>query len=424
MSSRKVENKVKLQSKFNKKIPDFAGNDMNIGIIGSGTMGSGIAQVAATSGYQVKLYDTNQLALDKAKASLEKILNRLIEKGRIDDAEKMRIQGNISYVDSLKDLEDSNLTIEAIIENLEIKKKVFSELESYVSQDCIIASNTSSLSIASIAASLEKPERCIGIHFFNPAPLMKLVEVIPAIQTSKAVLETSVQTISNWKKVVAVAKDTPGFIVNRVARPFYGEALRIYEEGIADFVTIDTAMKTVGGFRMGPFELMDFIGNDVNYTVTETVFTAFYFDPRYKPAFTQKRFAEAGYLGRKSGKGYYDYDENGRIVISSIAKESQDVMSSAVETSLSEKIFNRVLIMLINEAADALFLNIASAEDIDNAMTKGVNYPKGLLAWADEKGIDWCVSKLDELYNEYHEDRYRCSPLLRKMNRENKTFFN
>ncbi len=397
---------------------------MNIGIIGSGTMGSGIAQVAATSGCQVKLYDTNQSALDKAKASLEKILNRLIEKGRIDDAEKMRIQGNISYVDSLKDLEDSNLTIEAIIENLEIKKKVFSELESYVSQDCIIASNTSSLSIASIAASLEKPERCIGIHFFNPAPLMKLVEVIPAIQTSKAVLETSVQTISNWKKVVAVAKDTPGFIVNRVARPFYGEALRIYEEGIADFVTIDTAMKTVGGFRMGPFELMDFIGNDVNYTVTETVFTAFYFDPRYKPAFTQKRFAEAGYLGRKSGKGYYDYDENGRIVISSKAKESQDVMSSAVETSLFEKIFNRVLIMLINEAADALFLNIASAEDIDNAMTKGVNYPKGLLAWADEKGIDWCVSKLDELYNEYHEDRYRCSPLLRKMNRENKTFFN
>lgn len=397
---------------------------MNIGIIGSGTMGSGIAQVAATSGCQVKLYDTNQSALDKAKASLEKILNRLIEKGRIDDAEKMRIQGNISYVDSLKDLEDSNLTIEAIIENLEIKKKVFSELESYVSQDCIIASNTSSLSIASIAASLEKPERCIGIHFFNPAPLMKLVEVIPAIQTSKAVLETSVQTISNWKKVVAVAKDTPGFIVNRVARPFYGEALRIYEEGIADFVTIDTAMKTVGGFRMGPFELMDFIGNDVNYTVTETVFTAFYFDPRYKPAFTQKRFAEAGYLGRKSGKGYYDYDENGRIVISSTAKESQDIMSSAVETSLSEKIFNRVLIMLINEAADALFLNIASAEDIDNAMTKGVNYPKGLLAWADEKGIDWCVSKLDELYNEYHEDRYRCSPLLRKMNRENKTFFN
>jgi len=391
--------------------------NMNVGIIGSGTMGSGIAQVAATSGCKVKLYDTNNAALHKAQTALDKILTRLIEKGRIDETEKNRIQGNIEYVDSLKSLSDAKLTVEAIVENLEIKKQVFIELESYVSDDCIIASNTSSLSIASIAASLQKPERCIGIHFFNPAPLMQLVEVIPAIQTSKAVLEKSIKTITDWKKTVAVAKDTPGFIVNRVARPFYGESLRIYEEGIADFATIDWSLKTLGGFRMGPFELMDFIGNDVNYTVTETVFTAFYFDPRYKPAFTQKRFAEAGYLGRKSGKGYYDYDENGKKI------EISDVTLSAVEESLKEQIFSRVLVMLINEAADALFLNIASAEDIDNAMTKGVNYPKGLLSWADEKGIDWCVTKMDELYDEYHEDRYRCSPLLRKMNKENKTFF-
>ncbi|WP_370622879.1 3-hydroxyacyl-CoA dehydrogenase NAD-binding domain-containing protein [Winogradskyella forsetii] len=392
---------------------------MKVGIIGSGTMGSGIAQVAATSGRKVKLYDTNQDALDKAKASLEKILNRLIEKERIDSSEKNRIQSNISYVNNLKDLSDSNLTIEAIIENLDIKKKVFSELEGYVSEDCIIASNTSSLSIASIAASLKKPERCIGIHFFNPAPLMKLVEVIPAIQTSNEVLDKSVEIIKDWKKTVAIAKDTPGFIVNRVARPFYGEALRIYEEGMADFATIDSAMKDIGGFRMGPFELMDFIGNDINYTVTETVFTAFYFDPRYKPAFTQKRFAEAGYLGRKSGKGYYDYDKNGKIV-----PRHPKLISETQKSKIGQQIFNRILVMLINEAADALFFNIASAEDIDNAMTKGVNYPKGLLAWADEMGIDWCVSKMDELYNEYHEDRYRCSPLLRKMNREVKTFFN
>tara|TARA_B100000809_G_C15140628_1_gene533108 strand:+ start:8579 stop:9748 length:1170 start_codon:yes stop_codon:yes gene_type:complete len=389
---------------------------MTVGIIGSGTMGSGIAQVAATAGCVVNLYDTNQMALDKAKASLEKILNRLIEKGRIDNNEKIRIQKNINYVDSLKELSDSNLTIEAIIENLDIKKKVFSELESYVSKECIIASNTSSLSIASIAASLKKPERCVGIHFFNPAPLMKLVEVIPAIQTSYEVLEKSIDIISSWNKTVALAKDTPGFIVNRVARPFYGEALRIYEEGIADFSTIDHSLKTLGGFRMGPFELMDFIGNDINYTVTETVFNAFYFDSRYKPSFTQKRFLEAGYLGRKSGIGYYEYDENGRSVISNESKKSHN-------SELSQQIFERILVMLINEAADALFWNIASAEDIDTAMTKGVNYPKGLLTWADEKGIDWCVKAMDNLYNEYHEDRYRCSPLLRKMNRENKNFF-
>jgi len=393
------------------KISNQQSQFFQVGIIGSGTMGSGIAQVAATANCKVKLYDTNQVALDKAKFALDKILNRLIEKGRIDNAEKTRIQSNIQYVDNLKSLSDSDLTIEAIIENIEIKKKVFSELESYVSDDCIIASNTSSLSIASIAASLKKPERCVGIHFFNPAPLMKLVEVIPAIQTSKETLDKSVQIISDWKKTVAIVKDTPGFIVNRVARPFYGESLRIYEEGIADFATIDHSLKTIGGFRMGPFELMDFIGNDVNYTVTETVFTAFYFDPRYKPAFTQKRFSEAGYLGRKSGKGYYDYSEG------AIKPNSNE------DKVLAQQIFDRVLVMLINEAADALSLNIASAEDIDNAMTKGVNYPKGLLAWADEKGIEWCVSKMDELYNEYHEDRYRCSPLLRKMNRENKTFF-
>jgi len=388
----------------------------NIGVIGAGTMGAGIAQVAATAGCSVKLFDLHQTALDNAEAKLEKILNRLIEKGRINAEEKNRIQGNIQYVNSLQELADADLTIEAIVENLDIKKKVFQELESYVSDTAIIASNTSSLSIASIAASLEKPERCIGIHFFNPAPLMKLVEVIPAVQTSQLVLDICVEEITRWKKVVAVAKDTPGFIVNRVARPFYGEALRIYEEGIADFATIDWAMKSIGGFRMGPFELMDFIGNDVNYTVTETVFNAFYQDPRYKPSFTQQRYSQAGYLGRKSGKGYYDYTNE--EADNAFAKSNPNT-----DKQVGNQIFDRVLVMLINEAADALFWNVASAEDIDNAMTKGVNYPKGLLKWADEKGIDWCVSKMDELYDEYREDRYRCSPLLRRMKREEKYFF-
>ncbi len=385
---------------------------MNVGIIGSGTMGSGIAQVAATSGCHVKVYDTNTNALEKSKAKLDKVLLRLIEKGRIDDAEKLRIQSNISHADTLEALKDSDLVIEAIIEDPAIKKNVFSALETHLSEDAIIASNTSSLSITSIAAACQNPGRFIGIHFFNPAPLMPLVEIIPAVQTHEKTVQRTEKIIADWKKVGVLTKDTPGFIVNRVARPFYGEALRIYEEGKADFATIDWALKTHGGFRMGPFELMDFIGNDINYTVTETVFQAFYYDPRYKPSFTQKRVTEAGYLGRKSGRGYYEYSEN------TVKPQPQE------DHILGQYIVDRILAMLINEAADALFLGIASAKDIDLAMTKGVNYPKGLLAWANEKGIDWCVTTLDKLYDEYREDRYRCSPLLRKMNRENTRFFN
>ena len=382
-----------------------------IGILGAGSMGSGIAQVAATAGHDVILFDTNPEALQKASTKLQKILNRLVEKGRLNDAEAKAIFGRIYMVDSLETYKDCGLVIEAIIENLDIKKKVFAKLESIVSPQCILATNTSSLSVASIAAACEDPSRVIGIHFFNPAPLMKLVEIIPAIQTSEAALEKSREMIDSWGKLTVIAKDTPGFIVNRVARPFYGEALRIYEEGLADIPTIDWAMTELGGFRMGPFQLMDYIGNDINYTVTETVFKAFYYDPRYKPAFTQKRMAEAGYLGRKSGRGYYDYSENAE---NPKPKEGK---------GLGENILWRILVMLINEAADALYLNIASRDDIDLAMTKGVNYPKGLLKWADEKGIRHCVETMDRLHNEYLEDRYRCSPLLRKMARDGKTFY-
>lgn len=231
---------------------------------------------------------------------------------------------------------------------------------------------------------------------------MPLVEIIPAVQTSAETLQQSRSLIGSWRKVTVVAKDTPGFIVNRVARPFYGEAIRIYEEGIADMATIDWAMKEIGGFRMGPFELMDYIGNDINYTVTETVWTAFYYDPRYKPSFTQKRMMEAGYLGRKTGRGYYSYAEG-----ASMPEPDKN-------QKVGEAIVWRVLIMLINEAADALHLGIASREDIDLAMTMGVNYPKGLLKWADEKGIQEVLDGLDKLYLAYHEERYRASVLLRQ----------
>ncbi len=302
------------------------------------------------------------------------------------------------------------MVIEAIVENLDIKKSVFAELEQKTKSTCILASNTSSLSITSIAAACKQPERVIGIHFFNPAPLMPLVEIIPGIATPGAIVETCRTLIAKWGKVTVLAKDTPGFIVNRVARPFYSEALRIYEEGIADMPTIDWAMKELGGFRMGPFELMDMIGHDVNYIVTETVWKQLYFDPRFKPALTQKRLLEAGFLGKKSGRGFYSY-----------AADAAPAQATKDQT-LGTKILMRVLCMLINEAADTLYLGIASAQDIDLAMTKGVNYPKGLLKWADELGIDKIAAQLAELRDFYEEDRYRLSPLIKQKLQNGGTF--
>ena len=375
---------------------------MKVGVIGSGTMGSGIAQVAATAGCQVCVFDANLDFLLKAEKKLKSTFSTLVEKGKLDQTKATEIQSRLLFINSLQEFTECNLVIEAIVENKEIKAKLFQDLEKVVSENCILASNTSSLSIASLAASCKNPERFLGIHFFNPAPLMALVEIIPAIQTSENVLLEATNTIKSWGKITVQAKDTPGFIVNRVARPFYGEALRIYDEGLADMPTIDWAMKTFGGFKMGPFELMDFIGNDINYTVTETVFQSFFYDPRYMPSFTQKRMMEAGYLGRKTGRGYYDY--------------STDASKPApVENQeLGKLIFNRILVMLINEAADALQYRIASRDDIDLAMTKAVNYPKGLLAWADEIGIETVVNQLDALFEAYHDSRYRCSVWLRK----------
>ncbi len=374
-------------------------------------MGSGIAQVVASAGHNVLVCDNHSIALSKAGKLILASLKIQVDKGKMTEADARTLYGRIKFTDHMSELGNCGMVIEAIVEEIEAKQIAFKSLEAIVNRDTILASNTSSLSISAIGAQLKHPERILGVHFFNPAPQMRLVEIIPGLQTDQSVIDRGKKLIDSWGKTTVLAKDTPGFIVNRVARPFYGEALRIFDEGIADEATIDWAMRDVCGFRMGPFELMDFIGNDINYAVTEVVFSNFFFDPRYKPSFTQKRLVEAHFFGRKSGRGFYDYREGA-------------IMPEPVkDQALGREIATRILAMLINEASEALYLRIASREDIDLSMTQGVNYPKGLLAWADDLGIQTIVEKLDSLYVEYLEDRYRCSPLLRKMARSGKRFF-
>lgn len=373
-----------------------------IGVVGCGAMGSGIAQIAGSAMHSVIVVDNNLQALKKAETLMRQTADKLLEKQKLTAEQHQHLITEVRFLTGIDKLAPCDLVIEAIVENLEVKKSVFTELENATTTTCILASNTSSLSITSIAAACKHPERVMGIHFFNPAPIMPLVEIIPGIATDISLIEKCKKLIDSWGKKTVIAKDTPGFIVNRVARPFYSEALRIYEEGIADMPTIDWAMKELGGFRMGPFELMDLIGHDVNYVVTETVWKQFYYDPRFKPSLSQKRLLEAGFLGKKTGRGFYSY-----------APESTPPLPLKDEV-LGRKIFMRILVMLINEAADTVYLQVASATDIDLAMTKGVNYPKGLLLWADELGIDKVHAELAQLRDFYEEDRYRISPLLKQ----------
>jgi 3-hydroxybutyryl-CoA dehydrogenase len=376
---------------------------MNVGIIGAGTMGIGIAQVAATNGCKVWVYDANPKQVETATVGLEKTLTRLVDKQKISAEKMVEILANISIATELKDFKDCGLIIEAIIENKDIKTKVFTELETYVSEDCIISSNTSSISITSLGAELKKPERFIGIHFFNPAPLMPLVEIIPSLLTEKSLAEKMYNLMKEWGKMPVIAKDIPGFIVNRIARPYYGEGLRIVEENIATPEQVDEAMRTLGNFKMGPFELMDLIGVDVNFAVTTTVYKDYFYDPKYKPSLLQQRMSEAKLHGRKTGKGFYNY------------AQGAENPAAQKDDALYQQIFLRIISMLINEAVEAKRLGVASDEDIELAMQKGVNYPKGLLAWGKEIGYSKITETLQNLYEEYQEERYRQSPLLRKM---------
>ena len=384
-----------------------------IAIVGAGAMGSGIAQVAAQAGCSVILLDRQQEALDRSNAALQKVAARQVAKNRWSLEESEAIQTRIHRTTEFEKVAECDLVIEAIVEDLGAKTNLLHSLEECVKPSTILATNTSSLSITALAGTLRHPQRCICLHFFNPAPLMALVEIVPALQTSHDVIEQCQSWLMDWNKSAVIAKDTPGFIVNRLARPFYGEALRIAEEGEYGIQTIDAAMKAVG-FRMGPFELMDLIGNDVNYAVTCTVFEAFYFDPRYQPSLIQKQHVDAGWLGKKTGRGYYTYLADG-------ARKAEQVPADLNEAAFTD-ISNRILALLINEAADALRLKIANEQDLETAMTRGVNYPKGLLKWSNDWGIRNVLSTLEAMQSTYGEDRYRPSPLLKEMAREGRAF--
>jgi len=384
---------------------------MKVAVLGAGAMGTGIGQIAAQNGCNVVYYDSFPGATDRSRAAIEKVFNRLVEKGRMTAEQHAETLSRMDWSATLDAVQGADLVIEAVIEDLDVKKALFASVEPLISENAWLCTNTSSLSIAALSADLQHPKRFGGLHFFNPAPLMPLVEIVPGVKTGEEYSDAMEALMSDWGKIPVVAKDTPGFIVNKVARPFYSEAIKLYEEGVASVAEIDAAVKNMG-FRMGPFELTDLIGHDVNYTVTETVWSQFFYDPRFRPSITQKRLKEAGLLGRKTGRGFYNYA--GGMDAAVIAQQEAEI-----DPMLSEKIVERILCLIINEALDAVWQGIASPDNVDLAMTKGVNYPKGPISWGQEMGWGQVLDVLKRCHKHYGDDRYRPCPLLRHLNSGN-----
>lgn len=278
-----------------------------VGVVGAGAMGAGIAQVAAQAGHRVIVLDQFEEALSRGKDSIAKGLDALVKRGKIAEGEAKAIAARCGWTLDVADFSEVGLVIEAVVENSEVKRALFQQVEDVVAGDAVIATNTSSLSVTALASGHKNPGRYMGLHFFNPAPIMKLVEVISGAETDEALATSALDLIKSWGKTAVMARDVPGFIVNRVARPFYGEGWRALEEGAADAATIDFLYRDLAGFRMGPFELGDLIGHDINTAAAKSVFDAYFGRTRFTPSLMQGRLVDAGRLGRKSGVGVYSY---------------------------------------------------------------------------------------------------------------------
>jgi 3-hydroxybutyryl-CoA dehydrogenase len=392
-----------------------------VGVLGAGVMGAGIAQVAAEAGLEVLLHDPVDGASERALERIAGFLRRKAEKGQLTAAEADAARGRIRAISKAGELARADVVIEAIPEKLKLKRDAFRRLDADAAAGTILASNTSSLSIAQIASATSHPERVVGMHFFNPVPLMSLVEVIPGPMTAPDVVDRVALLARRLAKTPVVAADTPGFIVNRVQRALYLEAFRILEEGVGTLPAIDEAMRQLG-FRLGPFELADVVGTDVNLAAGTAIFEGYYGDPRYRPAQVQRRVVDAGRLGRKSGAGYYDYADDGSRGEPWAALLQRPADSPSLPPLDAAQIGARVLAAIVNEAASAVADGVAAPGAIDVAMRLASNWPQGPIAWGERIGLASVVHTLDALHAAVPDGRYRVTPLLRALAMTGGTF--
>jgi 3-hydroxybutyryl-CoA dehydrogenase len=387
-----------------------------IGVIGAGTMGAGIAQLAARSGARTILHDPLPEALQRGTQYARDGLGKEAAKGRLSTEEADVAAARIEPVGDLAAFAPCELVIEAAPERLQLKHELYARLsEEIVSAECVLATNTSSLLVTAIAATAQNPERVVGMHFFNPAPIMRLLEVVAGEQSDERSLALARTTGEAMGKTVIGAVDGPGFLVNRCNRPFGLEALRLLQERIADIETIDRTMRIEGGFRMGPFELMDLVGVDTGLEISKSFYEQSFGEPRWRPSPIAARYVAAGRYGRKTGRGYYDYSSDPYRPPDPDPDPDPPTRADASSRPAAGGVLERIVCQVINECAFALGEGIGTAEDIDTGMVLGLAYPRGPLAWADEIGLDHVLAVLEGLWEEYREERYRSAPALRSL---------